>query len=131
MRIVGAAQIVSGDTIVVTDSAGGQQRRVSLSSIRTPKIGRRDDPRSAEPYAREAREDLRQRLIGKTFILKSFAILGDSCSRVLCTTEWSFTECLPYKYHEGYIVLHAALLPVSECHRTQLFFPKPTSSTFV
>lgn len=59
------SEIVSGDTIVVTDSAGGQQRRVSLSSIRTPKIGRRDDPRSAEPYAREAREDLRQRLIGQ------------------------------------------------------------------
>lgn len=57
-------QIVSGDNIVVRDRVANTERRLFLSSIRAPKLGRRDDPKSAEPYAREARETLRQRLIG-------------------------------------------------------------------
>lgn len=57
-------QVVSGDNIVVRDRSANAERRFFLSSIRAPKLGRRDDPRSAEPYAREAREMLRQRLIG-------------------------------------------------------------------
>ncbi|MBA0863988.1 hypothetical protein Goshw_028345 [Gossypium schwendimanii] len=63
-------EVVSGDCIVVADDSvpyGSPlaERRVNLSSIRCPKIGnpRRDEKPAA--YAREAREFLRTRLIGK------------------------------------------------------------------
>ncbi|KAL2643329.1 hypothetical protein R1flu_010916 [Riccia fluitans] len=63
-------EVVSGDCIVVADDAlpyGTVQaeRRVNLSSIRAPKMGnpKRDEKPAA--YAREAKEFLRTRLIGK------------------------------------------------------------------
>ncbi|XVF49480.1 hypothetical protein PTKIN_Ptkin04bG0016200 [Pterospermum kingtungense] len=63
-------EVVSGDCIVVADDSipyGSPlaERRVNLSSIRCPKMGnpRRDEKPAA--YAREAREFLRTRLIGK------------------------------------------------------------------
>ena len=63
-------EVVSGDCIIVADDAvpyGSPlaERRVNLSSIRCPKIGnpRRDE--KPAPYAREAKEFLRTRLIGK------------------------------------------------------------------
>lgn len=52
-------EIVSGDTIIVVDGSD-VERRVSLSSIRAPRMGR--DP---EPYAAESKEGLRKALIGK------------------------------------------------------------------
>lgn len=54
-------EVVSGDTLMVTptETVGGE-RRVSLSSIRCPRMGR--DP---EPYAVESKEHLRKMLIGK------------------------------------------------------------------
>jgi len=62
-------EVVSGDCIVVADDSipyGSPlaERRVNLSSIRSPKIGnpRRDE--KPAPYAREAKEFLRTRLIG-------------------------------------------------------------------
>ncbi|KAK9104002.1 hypothetical protein Scep_020846 [Stephania cephalantha] len=62
-------EVVSGDCIIVADDAAPYgsplaERRVNLSSIRCPKIGnpRRDE--KPAPYAREAREFLRTRLIG-------------------------------------------------------------------
>ncbi|CAL9178588.1 unnamed protein product [Musa hybrid cultivar] len=62
-------EVVSGDCIIVADDAvpyGSPlaERRVNLSSIRAPKMGnpRRDE--KPVPYAREAREFLRTRLIG-------------------------------------------------------------------
>ncbi|KAL2939573.1 Ribonuclease TUDOR 1 [Bienertia sinuspersici] len=64
-------EIVSGDCIIVADDAvpfGSPlaERRVNLSSIRAPKLG---NPRKAdnvpEPHAREAKEFLRQKLIGR------------------------------------------------------------------
>uniref|UniRef100_A0A1D1XRH2 Ribonuclease n=1 Tax=Anthurium amnicola TaxID=1678845 RepID=A0A1D1XRH2_9ARAE len=62
-------EVVSGDCIIVADDAipyGSPlaEQRVNLSSIRSPKMG---NPRRVEkpaPYAREAREFLRTRLIG-------------------------------------------------------------------
>eukprot|EP01018_Ginkgo_biloba_P017900 Gb_32409 [translate_table: standard] len=63
-------EVVSGDCIVVADDAAPYgsplaERRVNLSSIRSPKMGNpRKDERPA-PYAREAKEFLRTRLIGK------------------------------------------------------------------
>ncbi|MBA0741031.1 hypothetical protein Gogos_014205 [Gossypium gossypioides] len=63
-------EVVSGDCIVVADDSipyGSPlaERRVNLSSIRCPKMGnpRRDEKPTA--YAREAREFLRTRLVGK------------------------------------------------------------------
>lgn len=52
-------EIVSGDTILVlaTDNV---ERRLSLSSIRAPKMNK-----NSEPYAAEAKESLRKILIGK------------------------------------------------------------------
>ena len=55
-------EVVSGDTIVVKDAASKVERRVNLSSIRAPRIGRRED--KPEDWALEAKEFLRQRLIG-------------------------------------------------------------------
>ncbi|XP_074569657.1 ribonuclease TUDOR 2-like isoform X1 [Curcuma longa] len=62
-------EVVSGDCIIVADDAvpyGSPlaERRVNLSSIRAPKMGnpRRDE--KPAPYAREAKEFLRTRLIG-------------------------------------------------------------------
>ncbi|KAK3183294.1 hypothetical protein Dsin_030580 [Dipteronia sinensis] len=63
-------EVVSGDCIVVADDSvpyGSPlaERRVNLSSIRCPKMGnpRRDEKPAA--YAREAKEFLRTRLIGR------------------------------------------------------------------
>ncbi|ONK58667.1 uncharacterized protein A4U43_C09F15430 [Asparagus officinalis] len=63
-------EVVSGDCIIVADDAAPYgsplaERRVNLSSIRCPKMGnpRRDE--KPEPYAREAKELLRTRLIGQ------------------------------------------------------------------
>ncbi|KAJ4728918.1 Ribonuclease [Melia azedarach] len=63
-------EVVSGDCIIVADDSipyGSPlaERRVNLSSIRSPKIGnpRKDEKPAA--YAREAREFLRTRLIGR------------------------------------------------------------------
>lgn len=63
-------EVVSGDCVIVADEVIGYgkpsaERRVNLSSIRCPKMGnpRRDE--KPAPYAREAKEFLRTRLIGK------------------------------------------------------------------
>nr|CAL38976.1 TUDOR protein with multiple SNc domains [Picea abies] len=65
-------EVVSGDCIVVADDSAPYgsplaERRANLSSIRAPKIGnpRRDE--KPAPYAREAKEYLRSRLIAKEF----------------------------------------------------------------
>ena len=62
-------EVVSGDCVIVADDSipyGSPlaERRVNLSSIRCPKMGnpRRDE--KPAPYAREAKEFLRTRLIG-------------------------------------------------------------------
>lgn len=63
-------EVVSGDCIIVADDSlpyGSPlaERRVYLSSIRRPKMEnpRRDE--QSDPYAREAKEHLRKRLIGR------------------------------------------------------------------
>ncbi|CAA3011936.1 staphylococcal nuclease domain-containing 1-like [Olea europaea subsp. europaea] len=63
-------EVVSGDCIIVADDSlpfgdPSAERRVNLSSIRCPKMGnpRRDE--KPAPYAREAKEFLRNRLIGR------------------------------------------------------------------
>lgn len=71
-------EVVSGDCLVIADDSlpfgdPSAERRVNLSSIRSPKMGnpRRDE--KPAPYAREAKEFLRNRLIGKQVLL-SFLI---------------------------------------------------------
>ncbi|CAI9767251.1 unnamed protein product [Fraxinus pennsylvanica] len=63
-------EVVSGDCIIVADDSlpfgdPSAERRINLSSIRCPKMGnpRRDE--KPAPYAREAKEFLRNRLIGR------------------------------------------------------------------
>lgn len=63
-------EVVSGDCIIVADEdlpygSPAAERRVNLSSIRCPKLGnpRRDE--KPAPYAREAKEFLRTRVLGK------------------------------------------------------------------
>lgn len=63
-------EVVSGDCIIVADDSipyGSPlaERRVNLSSIRCPKIGNPRREEKPAPYAREAREFLRTRLIGR------------------------------------------------------------------
>lgn len=68
-------EVVSGDTLVVTDPTNAE-RRISLSSLRCPRMGR-----EPEPYAAEAKEALRRLVIGKKVLVKpeykrSFAAEG-------------------------------------------------------
>mmetsp|Transcript_10807 Transcript_10807/g.26760 ORF Transcript_10807/g.26760 Transcript_10807/m.26760 type:complete len:884 (-) Transcript_10807:255-2906(-) len=57
-------EVISGDFMVIKDFAVPPvEHRIALSSIRAPKLGRRDD--KDEAYAYEAREFLRSRLIGR------------------------------------------------------------------
>lgn len=56
-------EVVSGDTLVVATDAG-EDTKVSLSSVRAPRLGRRDGS-GAEEWAREAKEFMRQTAIGR------------------------------------------------------------------
>ncbi|VVB13566.1 unnamed protein product [Arabis nemorensis] len=67
-------EVVSGDCVIVADDAipygsPAAERRVNLSSIRCPKMGNPRREEKPAPYAREAREFLRQRLIGKQVVV--------------------------------------------------------------
>lgn len=69
-------EVVSGDCLVVADDSvpfGSPmaERRVCLSSIRSPKIGNPRREEKPAPYAREAKEFLRQKLIGKQVLVAS------------------------------------------------------------
>jgi staphylococcal nuclease domain-containing protein 1 len=63
-------EVVSGDCIIVADDAApygspSAERRINLSSIRAPKLGNARRDEKPENFAREAKEFLRTRLIGK------------------------------------------------------------------
>lgn len=63
-------EVVSGDCIIVADDSlpfgsPAAERRVNLSSIRCPKLGNPRREEKPAPYAREAREFLRTRLMGR------------------------------------------------------------------
>lgn len=57
-------EVISGDCLIIAEDGTGAEKRVTLSSIRTPRPASRD--RVGEPYGAEAKEFLRSRLIGKT-----------------------------------------------------------------
>lgn len=81
-------EIVSGDCVIVADDSlplgdPSAERRVNLSSIRAPKMGnRRAADSKAEPWAYDAKEFLRTRLIGRQVC---FLILGTSCCYLWCS----------------------------------------------
>ncbi|XP_073036782.1 ribonuclease TUDOR 1-like [Primulina eburnea] len=63
-------EVVSGDCIIVADDSlpfgdPSAERRVNLSSIRGPKMGNPRKDQKPDPYARDAKEFLRTRLIGR------------------------------------------------------------------
>lgn len=80
-------EVVSGDCIIVADDAvpsgsPSAERRVNISSIKAPKLGnpRWNDNKGPESHSREAKEFLRQKLIGRQ-VSQGFtycAILGGS-----------------------------------------------------
>jgi len=58
-------QVVSGDSVVVEGKDAGSEIRVRLASIRAPRFGNpREKSSKDEPFAHEAKEFLRSRLIG-------------------------------------------------------------------
>ncbi len=70
--------------LVIKDSSSGAERRVTLSSIRAPRPARRDE--KPEPYGTEAKEFLRQRLIGaglRQSVPRRMSLLLSDRSRLL------------------------------------------------
>ena len=55
-------QVISGDSLIIADR-DGVERKVSLASIRAPRLGRRGE--KDEPFAIEAKEYMRSKLVGK------------------------------------------------------------------
>ncbi|GJN21179.1 hypothetical protein PR202_gb08635 [Eleusine coracana subsp. coracana] len=98
-------EVVSGDCIIVADDAApygspSAERRVNLSSIRAPKLGnpRRDDNKP-QKFAREAKEFLRTRLIGKQVTVEmeySRRISTVDGQNVAPTTSSADTRVLDY-----------------------------------
>ena len=72
------AEVASGDVLVVQDAASGAERRITISSIRAPRAGRRDE--KGEPYGHEAKEFLRSRLIGEI----PTPMINRNCCQELC-----------------------------------------------
>lgn len=58
-------EVVSGDVVIVKDPSNAGERRLYLSNVKAPRPGVARLARPDEPYAYEAREFLRKRLIGK------------------------------------------------------------------
>ena len=57
-------EVVSGDQVVVLSSSGAEAR-VSLSSIKAPRLGNAKQSRKEEPWSLESKEALRHACIGK------------------------------------------------------------------
>lgn len=83
-------EVMSGDTLIVADQTG-TQRRVSLSSLRCPRMGK-----EPEAYAAEAKELLRKTLIGKKVKVepeykRTFAVEGAAAAteRVFVTVLYN------------------------------------------
>uniref|UniRef100_A0A061S7B9 Staphylococcal nuclease domain-containing protein 1 n=1 Tax=Tetraselmis sp. GSL018 TaxID=582737 RepID=A0A061S7B9_9CHLO len=60
-------EVISGDMVVVKDP-NGTEHKISLASIRAPRMGRRDD--KPEPYAVEAKDFVRRNIIGREVHVK-------------------------------------------------------------
>ena len=65
-------EIVSGDMVVVKVEGGkedGAERKLSLASLRAPRGGNVKRGEAGEPWAAEAKEHLRQKLIGRSVVV--------------------------------------------------------------
>ena len=71
-------EAVSGDSIVVADAETDAERRVTLSSIRAPKLGNERRGIKPEPWAHEAKEFLRARCVGKKVKVSMEYVAQDS-----------------------------------------------------
>ncbi len=67
-------EVLSGDTLVIIPATAGSapppEKRLSLSSISSPKLGRRDQTAPDEPFAFASKEFLRRLAIGKTCVFR-------------------------------------------------------------
>ena len=67
-------EVLSGDTVVIIPASCGSapppEKRLSLSSIVTPKLGRRDQSTTDEPYAFASKEFLRRLAVGKSCVFR-------------------------------------------------------------
>jgi staphylococcal nuclease domain-containing protein 1 len=67
-------EVLSGDTVVIIPATAGSapppEKRLSLSSISSPKLGRRVPTSADEPFAFASREFLRRLVVGKTCVFR-------------------------------------------------------------
>lgn len=68
-------EVPSGDTVVIkaaTKSTTGiaPEKRVTLSSLTAPRLGRRDGSTTDEPFAWQSREFLRRKAIGQPVVFR-------------------------------------------------------------
>mmetsp|Transcript_9984 Transcript_9984/g.28669 ORF Transcript_9984/g.28669 Transcript_9984/m.28669 type:complete len:953 (+) Transcript_9984:302-3160(+) len=66
-------EIVSGDTLVIMGAVKGgppPEKRITLSSLMAPRLGRRDGSSKDEPFAWQAREFLRKKAIGQSCVFR-------------------------------------------------------------
>ena len=76
-------EIPSGDTVVISGavrSGPAPEKRITLSSMVAPRLGRRDGSSADEPFAWASREALRKLVIGQTVVFKVDYVV-DSISR--------------------------------------------------
>merc|ERR1712096_350427 len=83
-------QVISGDIIIIRGQPKGgppPEKQINLSNIMAPKLARRANPNiedsvgtNDEPFAWQARENLRKKVIGKEiFFVVDFAPSADRC----------------------------------------------------
>jgi len=67
-------EVLSGDTVVIAAPSRGNapppEKRLSLASLVTPKLGRRDGSTMDEPFAFSSKEFLRRMVIGKACVFR-------------------------------------------------------------
>mmetsp|Transcript_36162 Transcript_36162/g.91251 ORF Transcript_36162/g.91251 Transcript_36162/m.91251 type:complete len:949 (-) Transcript_36162:968-3814(-) len=66
-------EVLSGDTLVVMGNVKGgppPEKRITLSSLQAPRLGRRDGTTKDEPFAWQSREFLRKKAIGQPCIFR-------------------------------------------------------------
>ncbi|KAG2441222.1 hypothetical protein HYH02_010066 [Chlamydomonas schloesseri] len=67
-------EVLSGDTLVVAGTTKGPgpapEKRITLSSLIAPKLGKRDGSSKDEPFAWESREFLRKKCVGQACVFR-------------------------------------------------------------
>ncbi|EFJ43941.1 hypothetical protein VOLCADRAFT_95870 [Volvox carteri f. nagariensis] len=67
-------EVVSGDTLVIAGTTKGPgpapEKRITLSSLIAPKLGKRDGSSKDEPFAWDSREFLRKKCIGQPCVFR-------------------------------------------------------------